>query len=156
MTSTRGKTKKWHTSRRRVCHWCFYPTFYLFYTMIRKGKRSIHIPAPYRLTVRRFVLDKAFLKSQTLLFVSTSSFFLYRTWTQFLRKVFQRLFLLKKQNILPNSESLVAMTHYGFFSEDFLHFRHSQVVKKLFLFKFLHFSSFEITPANLFTRLSMS
>ena len=58
--------KKWHTSRRWVCHWCFYHilTFsviyywtdprqhgiYLFHTMIRKEKRSIHIPVSYRLT----------------------------------------------------------------------------------------------------------
>ena len=48
------KTKKWHTSRRRVCHCCFYHILtssviyywtdlrqhgiYLFYIMIRKGK----------------------------------------------------------------------------------------------------------------------
>ena len=53
-------TKKWH---RRVCHWCFYHfkssviyywtdprqhAIYLFYTMIRKQKRPIHIPASYR------------------------------------------------------------------------------------------------------------
>ena len=61
------KTKKWHTSRRRVCHWCFYHIvtssmiyywtdprqheIYLFYTMIRKENRPIHIPA-----IRGFVL----------------------------------------------------------------------------------------------------
>ena len=60
------KTMKWHTSRRRVCHWCFYQILtssviyywtdprqhgiYLFYTMIRKENRPIHIPASYRLT----------------------------------------------------------------------------------------------------------
>ena len=64
--------KKWHTSRRQVCHWCFYHILtssviyywtdprqhgiYLFYKMIRKEKRPIHIPASYRMTVRRFVL----------------------------------------------------------------------------------------------------
>ena len=100
------KTKKWHTSNRRVCHlrffllWsiteqthgniesiCFilWPEkkkktdthnlnlFVLYYDQKRK-KRPIHIISSYRLTVRRFVL-----KSQTLLFVSASSLFLYRT-----------------------------------------------------------------------------
>ena len=30
MTSNVVKTKKWHTSRRWVCHWCFLPHFYVF------------------------------------------------------------------------------------------------------------------------------
>ena len=71
MTSKCSKNKC-NTSRRRVCHGCFYHilTFsviyywtdqrqhgiYLFYTMIRKENRPIHIPASYRLTVRGFVL----------------------------------------------------------------------------------------------------
>lgn len=55
------KTKKWHTSRRRVCHCCFYHILtssviyywtdprqhgiYLFYTMIRKEKdRYTYLP----------------------------------------------------------------------------------------------------------------
>ena len=60
------KTMKWYTSRRRVCYWCFYQILtssviyywtdprqhgiYLFYTMIRKENRPIHIPASYRMT----------------------------------------------------------------------------------------------------------
>ena len=85
------KTKKWHTSRRRVCHWCFYHILtssviyywtdprqhgiYLFYTMIRKENRPIHIPASYRFTVRGFVLvlryflsSKRYFSSLLLLF----------------------------------------------------------------------------------------
>ena len=50
------KRKKWHTSRRRVCHWCFYQMLtssviyywtdprqhgiYFFHTMIRKEKTT--------------------------------------------------------------------------------------------------------------------
>ena len=59
-------------SHRRVCHWRFkrilkssviyYQTdpqqqgIYLFYIMIRKEKRPIHIPASYHLTVWKFFL----------------------------------------------------------------------------------------------------
>ena len=67
------KTKKWHTSRRRVCYWCFYHfltssvicywtdprlhAIYLFHTMIRKQKKTdTGIPPSFCMTVRRFVL----------------------------------------------------------------------------------------------------
>ena len=69
MTSKCGKNKE---VVRLVCHLCFYHILtssviyywtdprqheiYLFYTMIRKENRPIHIPASYRLTVRGFVL----------------------------------------------------------------------------------------------------
>ena len=65
MTSKGCKTKKWHTSRRRACDGCFCHILTtdprphrinLFYTMIRKEKRPIHIPDFYRLTVWGFVL----------------------------------------------------------------------------------------------------
>ena len=105
------KTKKWHTSRKRVCHWCFYHILkssviyywtdprqhgiYLFYTMIRKEKRPIHIPASYRLTVWRSVLAKAFFPNTifrlcffiSLSYLSTGS-----------SKSFQRLFCSKQNN----------------------------------------------------------
>ena len=106
-------TKKWHVSCRQVCHWCFYHSLmsswiyywtdpwqhwiYLFYTMIRKEKRPIHIPASYCLTVRGLGLVSAFFKSLMLLFVSASSFLLYPTCMEFLQKVFH-VFSCSKQN----------------------------------------------------------
>ena len=45
----------------------------------------------------RICASLGIFKSQALLFVSASSFFLYLTCIQFLRKVFQRLFLLKAE-----------------------------------------------------------
>ena len=53
---------------------------YLFYTMIRKEKRLIYIPASYRLTARRFVLVWAFLVPDVifrLCFFFFSLFYLY-------------------------------------------------------------------------------
>ena len=115
---------------------------YLFYTMIRKEKRPIHIPALYRLTVRGLALVQAFFKSQTLLFVSAFSlFFLYISRTQFPRKffnVFSYSTQSNSENILRKRKSLVAMTHDAK-SEDFLRFRRSKVVKNSFC---LHFSIF--------------
>ena len=48
-----------------ICYWTDprQHGIYFFYTMIRKDKRPIHIPALYRLTVRRFVLVWAFFLS---------------------------------------------------------------------------------------------
>ena len=67
------------------------------------------IPASYLLTVRRCVLVYF-----TLYFVSASSFFLFLTCIQFLRKVFQRLFCSKQNNgetFVKQRVSLLAMTH---------------------------------------------
>ena len=112
----------------------------MFYTMIRKEKRPIHIPALYRLTVRGLALVQAFFKSQTLLFVSAFSlFFLYISRTQFPRKFFN-VFSYSTQNngetILQKSKSLVAMTHDANCCEDFLRFRRSKVVKNSFCLRF--------------------
>ena len=93
--------------------------FLLFYEMIRKEKRPIHIlPASYRLTVGGFVLVQALFKSQTLLFVSDSSFFsLSYLYSVTVFEKFLNVFSCLKQNnsekILRNSESLIAMTHDG-------------------------------------------
>ena len=108
--------------------------------MIRKEKRSIHIPALYRLTVRGLALVQTFFKSQTLLFVSAFSlFFLYISRTQFPRKFFN-VFSYSTQNngenILQKSKSLVAMTHDANCCEDFLRFRRSKVVKNSFCLRF--------------------
>ena len=82
--------------------------------MLTKEKRPIHIPTSYRLTVRRFVLVKAFFKSQSLLFVSASPFF-FILLADFSFEQFFNVFSCSNQNndgnILQNSESLVAMTH---------------------------------------------
>ena len=147
------KTKKWHTSNRRVCHLRFFLLWSIteqthgniesicFILWPEKKKRPIHIISSYRLTVRRFVL-----KSQTLLFVSASSLFLYRTCIQFLRKFFN-VFSCSNQNngenILQNSESLVAMAHDGNCCEDFLLFTHPQVLKNSFCLRFSIFLLFK-------------
>ena len=58
--------------------------------MIRKEKRPIHVPASYRLAVREFVLVLAFFKSETLLFISASSFsltFLYPVYHLFVKNI---------------------------------------------------------------------
>ena len=92
MTSKCRKNKE----VRLVCHCCFYHILtssviyywtdprkhgiYLFYTMIRKEKRLIYIPASYRLTARRFVLIWAFLVPDVifrLCFFFFSLFYLY-------------------------------------------------------------------------------
>ena len=93
--------KKWHTSRRWVCHWCFYHilTFsviyywtdprqhgiYLFHTMIRKEKRSIHIPVSYRLTFdldcSRICASLDIFYGPSLFFVPASSFFFILLYT---------------------------------------------------------------------------
>ena len=135
------KTKKWHTSRRRVCHWCFYHIvtssiiyywtdprqhgIYLFYTMIRKENRPIHIPASYRLTVWGFVLVYAVLTVPNANFRLCSSIFLYLTCIQFLRKKFSTSFLAQSRIMAKTfckTASLVAMhmTHDGNCCEDFL------------------------------------
>ena len=62
----------------------------LFYTMIRKEKDGYR-PALYRVTVQGFAL------LSSAIFASASSFCLYFTCIQFLRIVFQHLFLLKAE-----------------------------------------------------------
>ena len=71
--------------------------------------------------------------SQTLLFVSASSFFVILIAYSFLEKFF-KVFSCSThgENILQNREALVAMTHDGNCCEDFLWFRHSEVVKNSF------------------------
>ena len=71
--------------------------------------------------------------SQTLLFVSASSFFVILIAYSFLEEFF-KVFSCSThgENILQNRESLVAMTHDGNCCEDFLWFRHSEVVKNSF------------------------
>ena len=95
-----------------VCHLCFYHILtscviiteqthgnmesICFIKRLGKEKIPKHIPATYRLTVRGFVLVQAFIKSQTLLLISTFSFVFYLTCVQFLRNVFQSFFFLHK------------------------------------------------------------
>ena len=108
----------------------------LFYTVIRI---LIHmsLPASYCLTVRGFVIVWAFL-SPKCYFRSRLLFFIY----MFFEKFFNVLLCSKQnngENILQNSESLVAMTQ--------LQFRHSQVVKNSSCFHFSNFSFFYLAPA---------
>ena len=145
------KTKKWHTSNRRVCHLRFFLLWSIteqthgniesicFILWPEKKKRPIHIISSYRLTVRRFVL-----KSQTLLFVSASSLFLYRTCIQFLRKVFQRLFVFKsewRKHFAKQRVSRSDDTRWKLLWR-FLVVYASSGTQELFLSPFLHFSSF--------------
>ena len=150
------KTKKWHTSRRRVCHWCFYHILtssviyywtdprqhgiYLFYTMNRNEKwQTCLVLLDYSTicaSLGVFQITNAIFR---LYFLFSSLSFLYTV----LRNVFQRLHLLKEEyseKILQNCESLVAMTHDGNCCEDSC----SLGILKLsrtFLSPFLHFSS---------------
>ena len=125
---------------------------YLFYIIIRKEKRPIHIPASYRLTVRGFVLVQAYFKSQTLLFVSASSFSVILIVYSFLEEFFKVLSCSKHgENILQNIESLVEMTRDGNCCEDFLWFRLCQVVKNSFC---LHVTIFLLCKQLLLTVFS--
>ena len=110
----------------------------LFYTMIRKEKRLIHIPALYRLTVQGFVPDQAFFATSATYRLCFLFFSLSYLCTVSLKCVSTYSEQSNGENILQNSESLVAMTHDGNCCEDFLYFyRHSRVVKSSFC---LHFS----------------
>ena len=87
-------------------------------------------------------------KSQTLLFVSSSSFFSILLVNSFLEKFFN-VFTRSKQNngenILQNSESLVVMTHYGNYCEVFLQLTDMNLgilkMSRTLLSPFFHFSS---------------
>ena len=102
-------------------------TWRLFYTMIRREKSPIHKPASYRLTVRRFVLIQAFLSPKGYISSLLFPFFILLVYSFF--KKFFNVFSCSKQNngenILQNSESLVAIRHNGNCCEDFLQFRYS-------------------------------
>ena len=70
--------------------------FVLYNDQKRIRIRRIHIPASYRLTVRGFMLVQAFFESHTLLFVSSSSFFLILLVNSFFKKFFN-VFTCSKQ-----------------------------------------------------------
>ena len=83
--------------------------------MIRKEKRPIHIPTSYRMTVQRFVLViRHFLSPKRYILSLLLLFFVILLVYSFFEKFFD-VFPCAKQNngenILQNSESLVAMTH---------------------------------------------
>ena len=107
----------------------------------RKEKRPIHIPALYFLAVRGFVLvwHSPYLSSLLLFFCCLILVF----------SLFEEFFIIfscAKPNdgkiILQNIESLEGMTHNGNWCRDFLHFRHSQVVKNSFCLYFTFFFFF--------------
>ena len=98
-------TKCWktkNTSHRRVCHWCFYhiltSSVICYWTDVQGNMESTHfllwtekknwhtclIPLDYS----RICFSLSILKSQTLLFVLTSSFLLYYTVNSLLGKFF--------------------------------------------------------------------
>ena len=118
MTLKCGKNKtRWHMSRRRVCHWCFYhiltssviyycvnrprATWNLFvlYNDQKRKKTDTHtclVPLDY---VRGFVLVKAFFKSQPKCYFSSlllPFFFVFLVYSS-VRNIFERLFLLKAE-----------------------------------------------------------
>ena len=102
------------------------------YTLNWKEKTPINIPALNRLNIRWFVPVQTFLNPKRWL----SSLLLLFFFILFVNSSFEtffNVFTCSKQNygenILQNSESLVAMTQGGNCCEVFLRFRHSQVVK---------------------------
>ena len=106
---------------------------YLFYSMIGKEKRpTIHICLE-SLDCLRICASLGIFKSQMLLFVSASSFFLYLTGNQFLPHL-----LLKQNNgiIMAKHFAKQWVTHNGNCCEVFLQFRCSQVVKNSFYLRF--------------------
>ena len=142
------KTKKWHKSRRRVCHWCFYLIFdviadlllnrptatwnlFVLYNDQKRKKTDTHTCLT-PLDCSRICASLGNF-SQTLLVASSSSFFVILIAYSFLEEFFKVFFCSKHgENILQIRESLVAMTHDGNCCEDFLWFRHSEVVKNSF------------------------
>ena len=121
------KTKKWHTSRRRVCHWCFDLIFDVFCDLLlnrptatwnlfvlyndRKRKKTDTHTCLVPLDCSRICASLGNF-SQTLLFVSASSFFVILITYSFLEEFF-KVFSCSThgENILQNRESLVATTH---------------------------------------------
>ena len=119
------KTKKW---LRRVCHWCFYHILtssviyywtdprhqgiYLFYRMIRK-ERPIHI------TVLAWLFEDLCVPTY---FLSLLLLFFLILLVHSFFETFFNVFSCSKENngenILQNSESLVAITHDGNCCED--------------------------------------
>ena len=112
------KTKKLHMSHRRVTVTDVFSTFWhpavwsgteqthiwqeriYFFIQWSENKKDqlIQIAALYHMTVLWIVLVLwGILKSQMLLFISASSYFLYLTCIQFLQKVSQLLLLLKAE-----------------------------------------------------------
>ena len=105
---------------------------YLFYTMIRKKKKETDThTCLLRLDCSRICASLGifltFFKSQALLFVTASSFFLYLNCTVIVNSFFEKFFNVfpcSKHNngeyILENGESLIAMKHDGSCCEHFL------------------------------------
>ena len=153
---------KWHTSRRWVCHWCFYHilTFsviyywtdprqhgiYLFHTMIRKEKRSIHIPVSYRLTFghdcSRICASLDIFKAHRYFSSLLLLFFFILLYTYgFLEKIFflaqSRIWMAKTfaASLWQQWHTMAAIVK----TSRSLAFSSSQ---ELFLSRFLHFSFF--------------
>ena len=128
------KTKKWQTSRRLRGE-CVTDVFTPFWRLLWSITEQTHahtclVPLDCSRICQRI---RHFFKSQTLLFVSPSSFIFFVLFVNSFFEKFFNVFTCSKQNygenILQNSECLVAMTQGGNCCEVFLRFRHSQVVK---------------------------
>ena len=85
----------------------FASTFRFWFDFCTHEKKTDTHTCLILLDCSRICASLAFFKSQTVLFVSVSSFFLYLTCKKFFQNVFQHL----HQLILQNSESLEVMTH---------------------------------------------
>ena len=133
------KTMKWHTSRRRVRHWCFYHILtssviyywtdpwqrgiYLFYTMIEKKRADTHTYIVPLHCWRTCASLGIFLSLNRYFSLCFSFFSFILIVYSFFEKFFNVIFCSKQnngENILQKGESLIAMKHDGSCCEDFL------------------------------------
>ena len=126
-----GSTAKSHSTTTQYRQLRRLHGIYLFYTMIRKKKKTDTHTCLLRLDCSRICASLdiflTFFKSQALLFVTASSFFLYLNCTVIVNSFFEKFFNVfpcSKHNngeyILENGESLIAMKHDGSCCEHFL------------------------------------
>ena len=159
------KTKKWHMSCRRVCHWCF-PTFWrllcdLLLTRLmatwnllvlyseERGKSYIYIYLP-RTTWLFEVRFVPLYKLQKLLFVppsaSSSLSYLHTVYPKSFSTPFTENRIIAKT--FPNLR--VSMTSYGKFYKEFFQMRYFQVVKNTYCLGFSTFLICNQLPLNFF------
>ena len=119
----------WTDLRQHIIYW------FVLYIDQKSIKNDTHSPiVPLDCSRIFFLSPKCFFLSR---FFFSSLSWLY-SWSFF--ETFFNFFTRSRQNdgenILQNSEPLVAMTHDCNCCEDFLQFRHSQVVKNSFCLRF--------------------
>ena len=120
-------------------------TWNLFQCLQWSEKRLINLPAFNRLTLSRICASLGIFRSQTLLFVSASSFFFFLLVNSFFEKFFN-VFTCSKRNIGENiifEEQRVCRSDdtrwqllWSFLAVYIREFRHSQDVKNSFCLRF--------------------